>query len=73
MGMAYWAFELGLYRPTVVERGQVTLADGRDSITAPTRLLLIGARSLWQVEVFPVLCEDCGHDCEKALRKALAK
>ncbi len=73
MGVAYWAFELGLYRPNVVKRGEVTLADGRNRVAAPTRLLQIGARSLWQVEVAPGVWTDCGQDCGHALRKALAK
>ena len=40
-------------------------------VTARTRLLAIGKRSLWQFEASPGVWEDCGDDCEKALRRAL--
>jgi hypothetical protein len=73
LGIASWAFERGFYRPSVVQRGHVTVADGWNHVTASTRLLAIGRRSLWQVEVTPGIWRDCGSDCENALRKALAE
>ncbi len=73
MGVAYWAFQQGLYRPSVISRGQVTAADGRSRVTVRTRLVAVGKRSLWQFEVSPGTWRDCGDDCEKALRRALAE
>jgi hypothetical protein len=44
---------------------------GSSRVTARTRLLAVGKRSLWQVEVSPGDWRDCGHDCGKVLRSAL--
>jgi hypothetical protein len=73
MGVAYWAFEHSFFEPRIVRRGQISLIEGRDRITVPTRLLDLGRRSLWQFEVSPGVWKDCGYDCEKALRRALAE
>ena len=73
LGLASWAFDHGLFQPNVIERGQVSVKDGSRRLTASTRLLAIGKRSLWQVEVSPGDWRDCGHDCGKVLRSALAE
>jgi hypothetical protein len=73
-GVAYGAFSLGLYRPSISEHGQVTAAgeSGRNRITAETRRILIGSRRFWQVEVSPGVWRDCGRDCAEVLRKAMS-
>ncbi len=73
MGVAYWAFEAGLYKPNVIKTGQITVDDSNGRVSARTRLVAIGKRSLWQVEVSPGSWRDCGADCEKELRRALAE
>ena len=73
LGAADWAFEHGVYKPAVIGQGQVTANDGGSHVTARTRLLAVGKRSLWQVELSPGDWQDCGDNCEKALRRALAK
>ena len=73
MSITYWVFEAGVFQPKVIQRGQVTLIEGRSRITVPTRLLSFRQRSLWQFEVSPGDWRDCGYDCEKAVRGALAK
>jgi hypothetical protein len=76
-GAAYWVFELGLYKPSVVERGYVTATDerGHNRITAATRKIVIGRQShaFWQVEIAPDVWKDCGKDCAAVLRKAAIK
>ena len=73
LGIAYWAFELGIYEPAAIRFGQVTISEGRSRITVRTRLLSFRQRSLWQFEVSPGVWRDCAYDCEKALRRALAE
>ena len=73
LALASWAFEHGLYQPSVIQRGQVSVKDGGSRVTARTRLLAMGRRSLWQVEVSPGDWRDCGNDCEQVLRRALAE
>ena len=65
-------------QPRVIQTGEVSLRkvsmkDGTCCVTARTRLMAIGKRSLWQVEVSPGNWRDCGNDCEQVLRKALDK
>jgi len=71
LGLASWAFDHGLFQPNIIERGQVSVNTGSSRVTARTRLLAIGKRSLWQVEVSSGDWRDCGHDCGKVLRSAL--
>jgi hypothetical protein len=73
LALASWAFEHGLYQPSIIQRGQVSVKDGPGRITARTRLLSFRQRSLWQFEVSPGDWRDCGNDCEQALLRALAK
>ena len=74
LALAFWAFKLGLYHPSVIQRGQVSVSHGGSRVIARTQLLALGkGPSLWQVEVSPGDWRDCGHDCEKALRGALAE
>ncbi len=73
LALASWAFEHGLYRPSVIQYGQVSVKDGSSRVTARTRLLAVGKRSLWQVEASPGDWQDCGDDCKEALRRALAQ
>ena len=72
LALAFWAFKLGLYHPSVIQRGQVSVSHGGSRVIARTQLLALG-RSLWQVEVSPGDWRDCGHDCEKVLRGAMAE
>jgi len=71
--LAYWAYEQETYQPSVTKTGEVSVKDGSCCVTARTRLLATGGRSLWQVEVSPGDWRDCGNDCEKALRRTLAE
>ena len=73
LGAADWAFEHGVYKPAVIGQGQVTANNGGSHVTARTRLLAIGKRSLWQVELSPGDWRDCGNNCEQALLRSLAK
>jgi hypothetical protein len=84
LALAFWVYEHETYehethQPTVIQTGdvsqmrEVSVKDGSSRVTARTRLLSIGERSLWQVEVSPGDWRDCGGDCEKALRRALAE
>ena len=73
LAFASWAFEHGLYQPSIIQRGHVSVKDGPGRITAPTRLLSFRQRSLWQFEMLPGDWRDCGNDCEQALIRALAK
>ncbi len=73
LGAADWAFEHGVYKPAVIGKGQVTANNGGSRVTARTRLLAVGKRSLWQVELSPGDWRDCGNDCEQTLLSALAK
>lgn len=73
LALASGAFEHGVYQPSVIQRGQVSVKDGSSRVTARTRLLAVGRRSLWQVGVSPGDWRDCGNDCEQALRRALAE
>jgi hypothetical protein len=72
-GAAFGALDLGLYRPSVGERGQVT-ADGANGrrTTAATRQVIIRNYRFWQVEVAPNVWKDCGSDCAKVLRRAMS-
>ncbi len=72
MGAAYASFELGVYNPRVVARGQVTIADKGARITAATREVEVGRGLFWQVEVAGSW-RGCRRDCENALRKAVAE
>jgi len=79
LALAYWAYGDETYQPSVIQTGEVSqmrevsVKDGSRRVTARTRLLAIGKRSLWQFEASPGVWEDCGDDCEKALRRKLAK
>jgi hypothetical protein len=86
LALIYWAYgkdtsqphEKEASQPRVIQTGEVSLRkvsvkDRPCCVTARTRLLAIGKRSLWQVEVSPGDWRDCGNDCEQALRKAMAK
>jgi hypothetical protein len=78
LALIYWAYAQETDQPRVIQTGEVSLRkvsvkDRPCCVTARTRLLTIGKRSLWQVEVSPGDWRDCGNDCERALRKALAK
>lgn len=78
LALIYWAYAQETDQPRVIQTGEVSLRkvsvkDGTCCVTARTRLMAIGKRSLWRVEVSPGDWRDCGNDCEQALRKALAK
>ncbi len=86
LALIYWASDNDTSRPheketsqpRVIQTGEVSLRkgsvkDGTCCVTARTRLMAIGKRSLWQVEVSPGNWRDCGNDCEQVLRKALDK
>ena len=86
LALIYWAYaqetdqphEKETSQPRVIQTGEVSLRkvsmkDGTCCVTARTRLMAIGKRSLWQVEVSPGNWRDCGNDCEQVLRKALDK
>jgi hypothetical protein len=78
LALIYWAYAQETDQPRVIQTGKVSLnkvpaKDGTCCVTARTRLMAIGKRSLWQVEASPGDWRDCGNDCEQALRKALAK
>lgn len=70
---AYGVFDLGLYRPSIIERGEVTAggANGRQ-VTAPTREVVIRNYRFWQVEVSPNVWKDCRTDCARVLRRAMS-
>ncbi|MGA7329414.1 MAG: hypothetical protein WBX25_34270 [Rhodomicrobium sp.] len=69
---AYEVFQSGLYQPQIVGMGTVTAASkfSRGSITARTRLAIVGRGSFWQVEVSPGVWKDCGTDCAAVLRRS---
>ena len=78
LALVYWAHEHQADRPRVTQTGEVSvkkvsMKDGSCCVPARTRLRATGGRSLWQVEVSPGDWRDCGNDCEKALRRTLAK
>lgn len=86
LALIYWAYDNDTYQPheketsqpRVIKTGEVSLKkvsakDGACCVTARTRLMATGKRSLWQVEASPGNWRDCGNDCEQALRKALDK
>ena len=73
LALAFWSYEQETHQPSVIKTGEVSVKDGSCCFTARTRLLDIGKRSLWQFEASPGVWEDCGDDCEKALRRKLAK
>ena len=52
---------------------EVSVKDGSCCVTARTQLLATGKRSLWQFEASPGVWEDCGDDCQEALRRKLDK
>jgi hypothetical protein len=70
MFAAYEAYQYGLYRPQIMERGHVEYRDWNSkAVTAATRRITIRNRSFWQVEVTPGVWKDCGRDCADTLRK----
>jgi len=76
--LVYRAYEHETDQPRVIQTGKVSVKkvsvkDGSCCVTARTRLVAIGGRSLWQFEASQGGWEDCGDDCEKALRRKLAK
>ena len=78
LALAYWAYEQETDQPRVIQTREVSVKkvsakDGSCCVTARTQLLAIGKRSVWQVEVSHSDWRDCGNDCEKALRRALAE
>lgn len=72
LGLGWWALNHGLFDPNVIERGQVSVTNGVSRVTARTRALNFANRSFWQVEVAPGDWRECGHDCAKVLRGAVA-
>ena len=70
---AYAAFDLGLYKPSIGARGQVTAenSNGR-RMTAATRQVIVRNYRFWQVEVAPDVWRDCGSDCASVLRRAIS-
>jgi hypothetical protein len=65
-------YDLGFYVPSVVQRGQITVASGSDAtkrVTAATRLIVVRQR-FWQVEYPEGVWNDCGRSCAAMLRKA---
>jgi hypothetical protein len=78
VALAFWRYEQETAQPIVVKTGEVSVRrvsvkDGSCCVTARTRLVAIGKRSLWQFEASPNVWEDCGDDCEKALRTKLPR
>jgi hypothetical protein len=73
MSVAYWAFEHHLYKPAIIARSTVTVADGRNRVAAPTRQVQVGERAFWQVEISGGDWRDCGGNCEAVVRRALAE
>jgi hypothetical protein len=77
LALIYWAYNHKTDQSSVIQTGEVTVKkvsvkDGSCcAVTARTRLLAKGGR--WQVEVSSNDWRDCGDDCEKALRRALAE
>jgi hypothetical protein len=70
--LAYRFFAAGLYQPSVIERGSVVVYSGVDrgeKVTAQKRLVQVGRRTFWQVEVSPDEWQDCGSDCAAVLRR----
>jgi hypothetical protein len=65
-------YDFGFYNPSVVQRGQVTVASRRDAtkrVTAATRLIAL-RRQFWQVEFPEGIWNDCHQSCPETLRKA---
>ena len=79
LALAFWlAYEYDQDQPRVIKTGEVSVKNesskrGSCCVTAHTRLLASGNRSFWQFEASPGEWKDCGDDCEKAVRRALAK
>ena len=77
LALAFWlAYEYDKEQHRVIKTGQVSVKtdsskSGSCCVTARTQLLATGNR--WQFEASPGEWKDCGDDCEKALRKTLAK
>ncbi len=71
----WWAYEHDTDQARVIQTGEVSVKDGsgKNRVTTRTRLVSIGKRPLWQFEASPGEWKDCGDDCERALRRALAK
>jgi hypothetical protein len=70
--IAYEFFAYGLYQPTVMRYGSVEAvrASSRgEKVSAQTRLVEVGRRTFWQVEVSPGDWQDCGSDCAAVLRR----
>ncbi len=70
--LAYQFYATGLYEPSVIQRGSVVAYSGTDrkeKVTAQIRLVQVGRRSFWQVEVSPGNWQDCGMDCAAVLRR----
>ncbi len=69
--IAYEFFAFGLYQPTVIQRGSVVAhneINRGEKVSAQTRLIEVGRRTFWQVEVSPGDWQDCGSDCAAVLR-----
>ena len=78
VALVYRAYEHETDQPRVIQTGEVSVKkvsvkDGSCCVTARTQLLATGKRSLWQFEASPGVWEDCGDDCQEALRRKLAK
>jgi hypothetical protein len=70
--IAYEFFAFGLYQPTVIRYGSVVAMSGSnrgEKASAQTRLIQVGRRTFWQVEVSPGNWQDCGSDCAAVLRR----
>ncbi len=70
--IAYEFFAFGFYQPRVIQRGSVVAYNGinrGEKVTAQTRLVQVGRRTFWQVEVSPGDWQDCGSDCAAVLRR----
>lgn len=70
--IVYAAFEAGLIRPGIRQKGSVTATSillPRRTVTARTRELAVRHYFLWQVEVSPNEWKDCGTDCAETLRR----
>jgi hypothetical protein len=78
LALAFWGYKQETAQPIVIKTGEVSVKkvsvkDGSCCVTARTRLLAKGGRSLWQFEASPGFWEDCGDDCQQALRRKVDK
>jgi hypothetical protein len=70
--LAYEFFAYGFYQPTVIRYGSavaISASNRAEKVTAQTRLIQVGRRTFWQVEVSPDDWQDCGSDCAAVLRR----